>query len=130
MKFDPSLNAIRIFWLAEAALCASERVSCFFHGSRIHISSLKGCHLLNNYIRYIIIRVFCPKAGTCAGVLPKAGLPPQTRNQGCSFTRDWIGVVASRCFQHPTLSLASKQTLKDLKISQGHQRGSEESGFG
>ena len=39
------------------------------------------------------------------------------RNQGCSFTRDWIGAVASHCFLHPTLSLASEQTLKDLKIS-------------
>ena len=35
--------------------------------------------------------------------------------QGCSFTRDWIGSVVSRCFPHPTLSLASEQTLKDLK---------------
>ena len=41
------------------------------------------------------------------------------RNQGCSFTRDLIGAVASRCFPHPTLSLASEQTLKDLKRSQG-----------
>ena len=52
------------------------------------------------------------------------------RNQGCSFTRDLIGEVASRCFPHPTLSLASKQTIKDLKRSQGHQRGGKESGFG
>ena len=43
------------------------------------------------------------------------------RNQGCSFTRDWIGAGASRCFLHPTLSLATEQTLKDLKRSQGHQ---------
>ena len=50
------------------------------------------------------------------------------RNQGCSFTRDWIGAIASHCFPHPTLSLASEQTLKDLK-SQGHQCGGEESGF-
>ena len=25
------------------------------------------------------------------------------RNQDCSFTRDWIGAVASLCFPHPTL---------------------------
>ena len=43
------------------------------------------------------------------------------KNQGCSFIRDWIGATASRCFPHPTLSLASEQTLKDLKRSQGHQ---------
>ena len=52
------------------------------------------------------------------------------KNQDCSFTRDLIGAVASRCFPHPTLSLASEQTLKDLERSQGHQRGGEESGFG
>ena len=43
------------------------------------------------------------------------------RNQGCSFTRNWIGAAASHFFPHPTLSLASEQTLKDLKRSQGHQ---------
>ena len=37
------------------------------------------------------------------------------RNPGCNFTRDLIGAVASRCFPHSTLSLASEQTLKDLK---------------
>ena len=52
------------------------------------------------------------------------------RNQGCSFTKDLIGAVASHCFPHPTLSLASEHTLKDLKRSQGHQLGGEESGFG
>ena len=52
------------------------------------------------------------------------------RNQGSSFTRDWIGAVASCCFPHTTLSLTSEQTLKDLIRSQGHQRGGEESGFG
>ena len=52
---------------------------------------------------------------------------PKLRSQGCSFTRDLIGAVASRCFPHPTLCLASEQTLKDLKRSQGHQRGGEES---
>ena len=39
---------------------------------------------------------------------------------------DRIGAVASSCFAHPTLSLASGQALKDLKRSQGHQRGGEE----
>ena len=50
--------------------------------------------------------------------------------QDCSFTRWWTGAAASRCFPHPTLPLASEQTLKDLKRSQGHQRGGQESGFG
>ena len=37
------------------------------------------------------------------------------RNQDCSFTRDWIGVVASRCFPAPD-SLCSIWT--DLKRSE------------
>ena len=36
------------------------------------------------------------------------------RNQGCSFTRDLICAVASRCFPHPPVSLTSEQSLKDL----------------
>ena len=64
------------------------------------------------------------------------------RNLGCSstegrcctansanktaVTRYWIGAVASRCFQNPTLSLGSEKTLKGLKRSQGHQREHEE----
>ena len=85
----------------------------------------------------IIIRVFCPKAGTSLQV-EKPMLQfcrwqvfhHKLRNQGCSFTRDLIGAVAPRCFPHPTLSLASQQTLKDLKRFQGHKQGGEESGFG
>ena len=74
--------------------------------------------------------VFCPKAGPLLQAeKPRQVCHRKLRNQGCSFTRDLIGAVASRCFPHPTLSLASEQTLKDLKIYQGHQRGGEESGF-
>ena len=85
---------------------------------------------------YSIIRVFCPKAGSslqagkhrlqfCRGQVFHRKL----RNQGYSFTRNLIGAVASHYFLHPTFSLASEQTLKDLKRSQGHQRGGEESGL-
>ena len=42
-----------------------------------------------------------------------------------SLTRD--GYVLSA---HPTLFLASEQALKDLKRSQGHQRGGTDSEFG
>ena len=54
-------------------------------------------------------------------------LPSQTQEPRLHFTRVWIGTVASRCFSHPTLSLASEKILKDLKRSQGHQRGGKES---
>ena len=74
----------------------------------------------------IIIRVLCPKAGPPPQVekprlqfCRRKVFHRKLRNQGCSFTRDLIGAVASRCFPHPTLSLAPEQTLKDLKRSQG-----------
>ena len=81
----------------------------------------------------IIIRVFCPRAGPSLQAheprlefCQRQVFHRKLRNQGCSFTRDWIGAVASRCFPHHTLSLASEQTLKDLKRSHGHWRGGEE----
>ena len=60
----------------------------------------------------------------------REGLPPQTQEPRLQFYKGWIGAVPSHCFPHSTFSLASEQTLKDLKISQGHQRGGEASGFG
>ena len=48
----------------------------------------------------------------------------------CRPTRNWRGAVASRCFPHSTLSLASEQTLKGLKRSQGHRLWGKGSGFG
>ena len=84
----------------------------------------------------IIIRVFCPRAGPSLQAQEprlqfcrKQVFHRKLRNQGCSFTRDWIRAVASRCFPHPTHSLASEETLKDLKIYQEHQCGGEESWF-
>ena len=68
-------------------------------------------------------RYFIASAGTKAAVLPKAGLPAQTQEPRLQFYQGWIGAFASYCFPYPTFSLASEQTLKDLKISQGHQRG-------
>ena len=69
------------------------------------------------------------------------------RNQGCSsaqrqiFHRKFRNQAAvllgmDRCGSFPllsaphSLSLASEQTLKDLRRSQGYQRGGDESGFG
>ena len=66
--------------------------------------------------------VFCPKAGpSLHAEKPRLQFCRRQvfhfklRNQGCSFTMDLIGEIASRCFLHHTLSLASEQTLKDLK---------------
>ena len=69
---------------------------------------------------------FTASTGTKAAVLSKAGLPLQTQESRLQFYQDWICVVASRCFPHPTLSLASEQTLKGLKRSQWPQRGGKE----
>ena len=89
------------------------------------------------YFFLFIIRVFCPKAGpSLQAEKPRLQFcrrqvfHRKLRNKGCIFTRDLIGAIAFRCFPHPTLSLASEQTLKDLKRSLGHQRGGEENGFG
>ena len=64
-------------------------------------------------------RLFCPKAGpSLQAEKPRLQFSRRQvfhrnlRNQGCSFIRDLIGAVASRCFAHPTLSLASEQTLE------------------
>ena len=70
-------------------------------------------------------RSFIASAGTKVAVLPKAGLPPQTQEPRLQFYQG-----LNRSFQHPTLSLASEQILKDLKRCQGPQREGEESGFG
>ena len=65
---------------------------------------------------------FCPKAGpSLQAEKPRLQFcrrhifHRKLRNRGCSFTRDLIAAVASRSFPHPTLSIASEQTLKDLK---------------
>ena len=92
-------------------------------------------HLSLKFI-IIIISVFCSRAGSSLQA-PEPRLQCCRRqvfhcklsNQGCSFTRAWTGVVASHCFPHPTLSLESEQTLKDLKRYHGHHHGGEESGF-
>ena len=68
----------------------------------------------------IIIRVFFPRASPSL----------QAQEPRLQFYEGLIGEVASCCFPHSILSLASEQALKDLKRSQGHQRGGEESGFG
>ena len=66
-------------------------------------------------------RSFTGNSGIKVAVLPKG-------RYSTAYSRQ-IGAVASRCFLHPTLSLASEQTLKDLKRFQGHHPGGEESGF-
>ena len=71
--------------------------------------------------------MFCPRAGPSLQAQEprlqfcrKHVFHRKHKNQGYSFTRDWIGAVASRYFPHATLSLPSEQTSKDLKRSHRH----------
>ena len=71
--------------------------------------SLLRCH---RHIQSLIVSsssVFCPKAGPSLQAekpmlqfCRRQVFQRKLRNQGCSFTRDLIGAVASRCFPHPT----------------------------
>ena len=84
----------QLFWKLEESIWAPEDV-------------------LIHYKTRIIIRVFCPRASPS---LQAQEPRPQfcrrqvfhrkLRNQGCSFTRDWTGVVASHCFLYLSLSLS------------------------
>ena len=105
---------------------------------KFHLWVPLKCHhaYLNIIIIIIIISVFCPRAGpSLQAQEPRLQFcrsqvfHRKLRNQGCSFTRDLIGAVASRCFPHPTPSSAFEETLKDLKRSQGSQLGGEECGI-
>ena len=77
-------------------------------------------YMYQYYTIVIISRVFCPRAGPSLQAqeprlqfCEREVFHRKLRNQGCSFTRDWMGAVASTCFPHPTLSLASEQIIKD-----------------
>ena len=76
---------------------------------------------LSHYIIIIIITVFYPRAGLSLQAQEprlqfcrRQVFHRKLRNQGCSFTRDWIGAVAAHCFLHPSLSLASEQVWQIL----------------
>ena len=68
-------------------------------------------------------RSFTANSGTKAAFLPKG--KPSTANSG---TKAAVLLGMNKCgsfplLSNPTLSLASEQTLKDPKRSQGSQRG-------
>ena len=74
--------------------------------------------------------VFCPKTGpSLQAEKPRMQFcrrqvfHRKLRNQGCSFTRDLLCAVTSRCFPYPTLSLAYEQTLKDPRGTNEEVRG-------
>ena len=70
------------------------------------------CGILLFMVIIIVIIVFCPRAGLSMQTQEprmqycrRQVFHRNLSNQGCSFTRDLIGAVASRCFLHPTLFL-------------------------
>ena len=99
--------------------------------------------IVNNYVNltcfkkliiifFIIIRVFAQGQVRHCKVHAQEPRPQfcrrqvfhrKLRNQGCSFTRDWIGTLASRCFPHPSFYLAFEQTLKIWKDPRGNNVG-------
>ena len=109
-----------IIWADELSL-RTQRLSFtefwYFHNTVIIITII---------IIIIIIIVFCPRANSSLQVQERSlqffrrqVFHRKLRNQGCSFTRDWTGAVASRCFPHPTFSLAAEQNLKIWKDPKG-----------
>ena len=77
-------------------------------------------------ISLLFISVFCPSANTSLQAQEprlkfclRQVFHLKLRNQGCSFTRDWIGAVASHCFPHPTLSFVFEQGIKNRKGPRG-----------
>ena len=94
----------------------------------IIIIIVTNIYLLDTIIIIIISvlpkgRSFTANLGTKAAVLPKGRY--STANSG---TKVAVLLGMNRCgsfrwFLHPTLSLASEQTLKDRKSFHGHQRG-------
>ena len=74
-------------------------------------------------MRDVIIRVFCPRAGTSLQAQEprlqfcrRQVFHRKLRNQGCSFTKDWIGAVASRCFLHATVFSIWTHLKRSTKI--------------
>ena len=116
---------IALKWLSESPY--KPYTPMFLRYSR-HSNQYSGeaVFIINNHHRHQNVlskgRSFTANARTKVAVLSK-----DRSSNAISGTKGavllGIGVVAYRCFLHPTLSLASEQTLKDLKRSQGHQHG-------
>ena len=75
------------------------------------------------YIYIFIIRVFCPRAGPSLQVQEPwlqfcrmQVFHRKLRTQGCSFTRDWIDAVASRCSPHPLSFSICTDLIRSEKI--------------
>ena len=78
--------------------------------------------LIDGGIYYIIIKVFCPSAGPSLQAqelrlkfFRRQVFHDKLRIQGCSFTRDSIGAVASRCIPHPTLWKDPRGTSMEVR---------------
>ena len=106
---------------------SSSSSECSGQGQVLH------CELRNQSCSSAYGRSSTTNSRTKVTVLSDAGLPLQTQEPRLQFYQSWIGTVGSfPLLSAPhslSLSLESEQTLKDLKRSQRHQPGGEESGF-
>ena len=103
--------------------CSSRSTKYMYMFDSLWIATL---HIKNLFQPSSSSTVFCPKASpSLQAEKPRLKFcrrqvfHRKLMNKGCSFTRDLIGAVASHYFPHPTLSLASEQTLKDLQNRRG-----------
>ena len=76
-----------------------------YHRNSTRVESITSLHHHHHH------QCYAPKAGpSLQAEIPRLQFcrrqvfHRKLRNQGCSFTRDLIGALASSCFPHPTLS--------------------------
>ena len=123
MRIRPTIIIVRFALVDETFFCTVNFNFYYYESSSSSSSSSSECPAQRQVLH-------CKRRNLGCSSAEGRSSTANARNQGFSFTRDLIGAVASRFSPHPTLCLASEETLKDLKRSQGHQQGGEETGFG
>ena len=137
-----SVDVTALFWLNFFINCKKKRKVIGFIINKVHCSDEFEFHILSQYIQiFSVLETYLCKCDqfkflqfdTIAEFHHHQSVLPEGRSfTARTGTKAAVlpGMNKIYCFLHPTLSLASEQTLKDLKKSQGHQREGEESGFG
>ena len=101
MKFFTSYFWKLWVWFVLKNLCNHKKIICSYWNNESKNPYVK--------LQSSSSSVFCPRAGTSVQMQEhrlqfcrRQVFHCKLRNQGCSFTREWIGPVASHCFPHPT----------------------------
>ena len=99
----PQSNVTKLIWRFRNNFTSSTRNSLEIFASNITILRTTNKIFRPLYIYHHNVqpkgRSFTENSGTQAAVLLKAGLPLQTPEPCCSFTRDCIGTIASVAFR-------------------------------